>query len=302
MSLFSKIDRARSALRKYATYNGELQLLAQGRLMAELLKTKNDIKSLAEVEFKIFSQWGDDGIIQWLTHHLELRSKTFVEFGVSDYVESNTRFLLMNNNWSGLVMDGSPRNVDQIVKASYFWQYDLTAKAAFVDKENVNDLIQSAGLPKEIGLLHIDIDGNDYWIWQAIHVVQPTVVILEYNSVFGAERSITIPYDKAFQRTRAHKSNLYYGASLRALYQLSEERGYAFIGCNSAGNNAYFVKREALNQVVRESTLEQGYVTSKFRESRDASGKLTYLGGKERLEAIRGLPVYNTQTGQLEAL
>ncbi|HYC58504.1 MAG TPA: hypothetical protein VEK79_02970 [Thermoanaerobaculia bacterium] len=280
----------------------ERQLLMMGRLLSETVKAKQSIASLEEVEFRVFSQFGDDGIIQWLVNHVELPGRTFVEFGVEDYRESNTRFLMMNDNWSGLVMDGAESNVARIVGAEYFWRYDLTAKAAFIDKDNINDLLLKHAPGRELGLLHVDVDGNDYWIWNAIDAVSPVLVILEYNSVFGIDRAITVPYDKTFHRTAAHSSNLYFGASLRALHQLSERKGYAFIGCNSAGNNAYFVRRDRLNGTVRETSLERGYVLSKFRESRDGQGRLTYLAGRDRLEAVRGMPVFDVDSGRIEPL
>jgi hypothetical protein len=280
----------------------EHNLLILGKLAVDSVKAKKTISSLSEVEFKVFSQFGDDGIIQWLIHNLDIPNKTFVEFGVENYRESNTRFLLMNNNWSGFVMDASEQCVAQIVNSEYYWRHQLTAKAAFVDEENVNSLVASSGFEPELGLLHIDIDGNDYWIWKKLNTVSPALLILEYNSVFGIERSITVPYDRAFCRNKAHYSNLYVGASLRAFYELSAERGYAFIGCNSAGNNAYFVRRDKLNDRVREVTLNEGYVESKFRESRDEKGRLTFLSGSDRLGAIRGLPVFNTHTGEIEKL
>jgi len=219
-----------------------------------------------------------------------------VEFGVQDYRESNTRFLMMNDNWSGLVMDGSPENVAAIINSEYYWQYDLSAKTAFIDCDNINDLISARGFEREVGLLHIDIDGVDYWIWKAIEVVSPIILILEYNSVFGIDRAITVPYDNKFDRTNAHHSNLYFGASLRALYQLSSQKGYAFIGCNSAGNNAYFIRRDKLNDVVTEASLEIGYVLSKFRESRDKNGNLTYLTGFDRSKIIKGMKVFDVES------
>jgi hypothetical protein len=163
-------------------------------------------------------------------------------------------------------------------------------------------LIASSGLGPEVGILHIDLDGNDYWIWKAIDEISAEIVIIEYNSVFGIDRPITIPYDATFVRTSAHHSNLYWGTSLLALWRLAQQKGYGFIGCNSAGNNAYFVRRDRLNEVVGEISPEAGYVDSKFRESRDVEGRLTYLAGTERLKAIRGMPVYNVDTGSLEAL
>ena len=209
---------------------------------------------------------------------------------------------MMNDNWCGLVMDGSDLNVAQIVDSEYFWKYHLMAKSVFINEANINNLLTASRLGREIGILHIDLDGNDYWIWKAINAVTPIVVILEYNSVFGVDRSIVIPYDNEFIRTQSHYSNLYWGASLRALYLESLNKGYAFIGCNSAGNNAYFVRRDRLNDSVSETSLEHGYVLSRFRESRDREGRLTYLTGNDRLEAIRGMPVHNVVTGRIEEL
>ena len=248
------------------------------------------------------SQFGDDGIIQWLVSHLDIPNRTFIEFGVEDSRESNTRFLMMNDNWSGLVMDGSESNVASIVGAEYFPSHELLAKAAFIDAENINGLVAATPFGREIGILHIDLDGNDYWVWKSIDAISPIVAILEYNSVFGIDRAITIPYDRGFARTRAHSSNLYFGASLRALCLLSAQKGYAFVGCNSAGNNAYFVRADKLNEVVREKSVRDGYALSRFRESRNEQGKLSWLTGEERLAAIRGMPVYDVETERIEPL
>ena len=301
MNLAGYLREKWAALHASQSIAAERQLLLLGRLLSETVKSKHAIASLREVEFTVFSQFGDDGIIQWLVSHLEL-PPTFVEFGVENYRESNTRFLLMNDNWSGLVMDGSESNVAQIVNSEYFWKHELSAKAVFVDKDNINALLMEHSPGKEIGILHIDVDGNDYWIWKAIDAISPIVVILEYNSVLGVERAITVPYDPKFYRTAKHHSNLYFGASLRALHQLSAAKGYSFIGCNSAGNNAYFVRNDRLNDSVRATSLESGYVRSRFRESRDRNGAPTFLAGPNRLEAIRGMPVHNVDTDQIEML
>lgn len=278
----------------------EEQKLLLGRMLANQVKSADKLTNLADVEFKVFSQFGDDGIIQWLNANIEIPHKTFIEFGVEDYRESNTRFLMMNDNWSGFVMDGSPENVSHILSSEYYWKYDLIAKAAFIDRNNINELIASRGFEKEVGLLHIDLDGNDYWIWQIIDVIDPIIVIAEYNSVFGIDRAITVPYDDSFYRTKAHPSNLYFGASLKALHGLGVEKGYAFVGCNSAGNNAYFVRRDKLNERIKEVSLEDGFVTSKYRESRNEAGELTYAAGGGRKEIIRGMPVHNVMTGLAE--
>ncbi len=180
-----------------------------------------------------------------------------------------------------------------------YWKYDLIAKVSFVTSENINQLIAEEGINGEIGLLHIDIDGNDYWIWKALKVVGPIIMIVEFNSLFGYERAITIPYKADFTRTNEHFSNLYAGCSLLSLCDLAEEKGYGFIGCNSAGNNAYFVKNDFLKG-LKTLTAKEGYVESKFRESRSEDGKLSYLRSKNRLEIIKGIPVYNTRSNNIE--
>jgi hypothetical protein len=278
--------------------NPERDLLLLGGGLALDARRRRTIDSFAEVEFAVFSQWGDDGVIQWLVGNLGFESKTFVEFGVQDYREATTRFLLMHDYWSGLVIDGSPKAIKRVRNAEYFWRHDLVAVSAFIDRDNINSLIAEAGFGGSLGILHIDIDGNDYWIWDAITSVKPEVVIVEYNAVFGKDRAITIPYDPTFNRTRAHSSNLYQGASLSALAHLADTKGYALIGCTSAGNNAYFVQRDRLNDVVVERSVEQAYVTSTSRESRDSKGNLTYIRGAGRLDVIRGMPVVDVISGE----
>ncbi|MBN1980406.1 MAG: hypothetical protein JW795_02660 [Chitinivibrionales bacterium] len=280
----------------------EEQSLLLGKLLAEKMVAKETIASLHEVEFKVFSQWGDDGIIQWLIHHVDIPYQTFVEFGVEDYREANTRFLLMNDNWSGMVMDSSLEYVKHIINDYYYWKHDLRVQAAFIDRENINDLLSKIPFDKHIGILHIDIDGNDYWIWKAISAVSPIIVILEYNSVFGCQRAITVPYCRFFNRTQAHYSNLFYGSSLAALCHLSDAKGYAFVGSNSAGNNAYFVRKDKMNDSLHEVDCASGFVTSKFRESRNREGMLTFLSESDRLKEIKGLLVYNVLSEQLEEL
>jgi hypothetical protein len=270
------------------------QIMLLGSLSLIQQKKHLNVGSLHDVEFKVFSQWGDDGIIQYLINKLEIPNKTFIEFGVANYTESNTRFLLMNNNWSGLIMDGSIDNINYIKNDEIYWQYDLQAKHAFIDVDNVNDLIASAGFSPELGLLHIDIDGNDYWVWQAVKHVNPIIVIVEYNSLFGPNNAWTTPYDPMFVRSKFHYSNLCYGSSLISLCDLAEEKGYYFVGSNSAGNNAYFIRKDKIDD-IKPISASEGYVESKFKESRDVNGNLTFLRGNKRIEAIKGVTIYDTR-------
>jgi len=209
---------------------------------------------IQQAEFRVFSQWGEDGILQHLLRHVSVSRKIFVEFGVENYTESNTRFLLMNDNWAGLVIDGSAANIEYIKQDEIYWRYNLKAEAAFITKDNINDLIRRNGISGEIGLLSVDIDGNDYWVWDAIDSVIPSIVVVEYNARFGPERAVTVPYDPAFVRAAAHHSNLYWGASLAAFCLLAKRKGYSFVGCNTAGNNAFFVQSK--HKTVRSSRTD----------------------------------------------
>jgi hypothetical protein len=279
----------------------ERLILAQGRQLADRVRDLKHPARLEDVEFRVFSQFGDDGILQYIVSHLAGIPRTFVEFGVEDYAESNTRFLLMNNNWSGFIMDGSAEHMTAVTSAYYYWRHELVARPAFITVENVNGLLAQRPFP-DVGVLHIDVDGNDYWIWQAIDCIKPPVVIVEYNSVLGPERPVSVPYAADFRRTQAHFSNLYWGASLPALAHLASAKGYALIGSNSAGNNAYFIRTDCLNGFLVATPVAAGYRRSKYRESRDPSGALTYLMGDERLRALHGLPVINVETNTPEKL
>ena len=271
-----------------------------GAMLARQVAQVRRPASLAEVEFRVHSQFGDDGILQWLVSRLPSLPKRFVEFGVEDYTEANTRFLMVNNGWRGLVMDGSRENMARLRRRPWFWRHDLEARTCFVTCENVDSQIGNWARGEPVGLMHIDVDGNDYWLWDAVRSIAPSVVVMEYNAVFGADRAITIPYKSDFRRLAAHHSGQYFGASLAALTHLASAKGYALIGSNSAGNNAYFVRRELLDDDVREVSVAQAYAPPTFRESRDAAGRLDYLDLAGRQAAIRGLPVEDVVAGRTE--
>lgn len=262
----------------------------QGLIMSRLNETLG-VEQLVDSEFKVFSQFGDDGIIQFLINKLKIIEPFFIEFGVSDYMESNTRFLLIKNNFSGFILDGDIRNVNIIRKSNMHTQYNLRAHCAWITKENINDLMKMSSFDLDkIGLLHIDIDGNDYWIWKELKF-SPQIIIVEYNSVFGHEKSLTVPYDPKFYRTNAHYSNLYYGASLKAMVKLGDSKGYDFVGVNTARNNAYFVRKD-INVIPRvDSILDIS--SSQFSESRFKNGKLSYLRGEDRVDLIKGLKLFD---------
>lgn len=268
--------------------------IAIGRIEKRQIQDGNDYE-ISKAEFQVFSQWGEDGIIQFLINNIDISKKVFVEFGVENYTESNTRFLLMNNNWSGMVIDGNPENIDFIKRDEIYWKFNLKAECAFVTCDNINQLLKNNGIEGKIGLLSIDIDGVDYWIWKAIDVVDPDIVVCEYNHRFGKKEALTVPYDSKFNRTEKHYSNIYYGASIRALILLGEEKGYSLVGGNSNGNNIFFVKNNLLNAKVRKCSVDDAYVVAKIRESRDLDGKLTFMDEKEEKVLLKNLPLIDLE-------
>jgi hypothetical protein len=280
---------------------GELKLMLGKQLC--FLQKNVTAKTLADIEFKVFSQWGEDGIIEYLADKLPIENDFFIEFGVENYNESNTRFLMMNRNWSGLIMDSSPKNISYIKNREYFWKYDLHPIATFINKENINDIISNKikklGISNKIGLLSVDIDGVDYWILSAIDCIDPTIIICEYNAIFPDDIPLTVPYDKSFIRNEKHHSNLYWGANLKAFINLLEERDYKYLGSNLQNSNAFFCKKKLAEKYL--SSLFKGTQSVgnlKIRESKDAEGNFTLLRGRERINEIKNLPLINLTTQQ----
>lgn len=271
-------------------------------LLGKMLSNQNKglrINKLNEVEFQVFSQFGDDGIIQYLINNLPIQEKTFIEFGVENYKESNTRFLLINDYWSGYIIDGSKINIESIKGEQYYSFYNLKVEAAFINKSNINELLGKSNFKQDIGILSIDIDGNDFWIWEQIQHYRPSILICEYNSLFGF-KPFTIPYQEDFVRGVNSPFN-FYGTSLKSVYNLSKERGYTFIGCNSAGNNAYFINNQFVqNLSLPIPSLEEGFQFASFSEVWDENRNA--LRGEQKVKSLHGLEVFNTETKQIEQI
>ncbi len=201
------------------------------------------LDNLETREHKIYSQNGEDGVIEAIFATIGVTNQYFVEFGCEEGVECNTAHLL-TQGWRGLMMDffGISKNPLADVKKE------------FVTAENVNALFQKYGVPPHFDLLSIDIDGNDFWVWQNI-VYRPRVVIMEYNAHVPPHLSRTISYDPMFQ----WQGTDYFGASLLALQRLGERKGYTLVYCESAGANAFFVANDALPAGYVPKPIEQLY-------------------------------------------
>lgn len=294
-SQFSDYRACQNHLIEQFEHNSLVMQLTQSRLLENSLDAAGRHHP-HERGYGLTSQFDEDGITQFLTRMIEVPDKTFVEFGVENYREANTRLLLQKENWRGLVIDNSEQGIRQIQKSDLYWRHNLQAKHAFVTPENINDLIASAGISGDIGLLSIDIDGVDYWVWEAISVVQPRIVICEYNSIFGMSARVTVPPEPDFDRSQQHYSWLYAGASLAALTDLASQKGYCLVASNNAGNNAFFVRNDVMGQ-LRPLSVEEAYVKAQFRESRNEAGQLSYLTIDEGIKLLGDLPVIDTESG-----
>ena len=252
----------------------------QGKLLIKNLKDC-DLDNLDNLAFSIYSQFNEDGIIQFLINNLDIKNKEFIEIGVENFEEANTRFLLQNNCWRGLIIDSSKANINFIKKQNYYWRYELEAEDAFVTKENVNKIIKKYDFKQNIGLLSIDIDGNDYWVWDAISSINPDVLIIEYNSLFGSEKSLTLKYDQNFVRPNRGIYRCLYGASLKALTNLSETKGYSLIAVNSNGNNAFYVRNELLNEKIYKRNVSKCFKKNTFKEYIDTNGEIKNLNSDD---------------------
>jgi hypothetical protein len=214
-------------------------------------------------EFQVFSQNGEDGILLGMLSKLGGVRKRFLEIGIEDGLECNTAVLGFVLGWDGVMVEGEALRAaaaKKLVSRMLMGRANrVEVKQAFVTAENVSDLVGSWG----VGVLSIDVDGMDYWLWKAVPDEAADVVIIEYNASMGRERAVTAPYDAGFSATKAHASGYYHGASLKALEKLGRAKGYSLAAVDSAGVNAFFVR-----DAVRPETLAAREAAEIFRPHR----------------------------------
>lgn len=195
---------------------------------------------LTSQRFRGISQNEEDGITLALVNEMGSGTRRFVDIGCGAN-GGNSGFLALECGWTGLMADGDPARI--AVAQDLFSGHPVVVTHAWITVEGVNDLIQQHGLAGEIDLLSIDLDGNDYWIWKAVDVCRPRIVVMEYNSLFGPDITVTIPYQTQFSRKKM-AGHGYYGASLRALDHLARGKGYRLVAVEPRGVNAYFMRND----------------------------------------------------------
>ena len=253
--------------------------------------------NLWDAEVKVFSQWGEDGILDFICETLKISKPKFVEIGAGNFHECNSRFLAESRNASVVAIDARTDLVTEVKKMTVFWKTHIFPICEIVTPDNINDLLVFArDKMAGIDILSLDIDGNDYWVLDAAKLDKISVVVVEYNSLFGYSAEVSVPRDDLFNRKEKHFSCLYYGASLSAFIYSLSLKGFTFLGSNRACNNAFFIKNEKINEFSIEiPTNLELFVDSRVRESRDTSGSLSFLSGKDRLRVIETMPVVNVK-------
>lgn len=190
-------------------------------------------------ESRIYSQNGEDGIIREIFARIP-HQRFFVEIGVENGEECNSALLSRHYNWRGLMIEGNAAHETQLRQS--FTKFGVAIESSFVDRDNIATIFERYGVPKDLDLLSIDIDGNDIFIWRALSDYRPSCVVIEYNAFWGSEISRSIVYDAE----RRFAGNRYFGASLTALKRVGEQLGYALIATDSRGVNAFFIRRDLL--------------------------------------------------------
>ena len=253
-------------------------------------KNYDNISSISDVDYKIYSQFGEDGIIDFILRKLNIEKPKFVEIGVGDYTESNTRFLFESRTAKGLIIDCLEDLSSKVSKNLKLWKGDLKIEEIFVSSENINSVLEKNNFEKDIDFFSLDIDGIDYWIIKSLPVNFSKVAVIEYNPIFGHEHEVTVPNIEKFDRTSYHYSNLCYGMSLKALVKIMELKNFYFLGSNLRRNNAFFVSKnfnkDACFPNIKISNISEN-VDCNIRESRGKKKELTYLSGHERIKEIR---------------
>jgi hypothetical protein len=243
--------------------------------------------------YSVYSQFDEDGLIQYLISVVKPERDHFVEIGIEDYRQSNTRYLLEKSNWTGTIMDcadGATTFLDTLdLRTSHTVDFVKT----LVTVENINQLLAKEG---EIGIFSLDIDSMDYYVFEKLEA-RPNIIILEYMATYGPDADVSVPFGDNFDRFKHHFSGLCVGASLTAMTRLARAKGYTLVGC-SDGHNAFYVRNDCLNGLP-EKTPAEAISRCRYRDSRGLNFEFTYVSSiEERRKVMRDAVVFDFAVGR----
>ena len=249
----------------------QLILLNQYR---DLVHWGKPLPSFQDVEFRLFSQNGEDGILLFIFGLIGMGERRCVEICAGEGIQCNTANLIVNHGWSGLLFDGDEKLLEKgrayYARLGDTFCYPPKLVSAWITRENINELIRNNGFEGEIDLLSLDLDGVDYWVWEALDVIRPRVVIAEIQCLWGSDRAVTVPYAEEFRAGVIDNFAIYSGASLPAFVKLARKKGYRLVGVQRLGFNAVFVAdgvgEELLPEVDLGSCVDRPFVAWAQRE------------------------------------
>ena len=247
------------------------------------------LPELGDVEFRCFSQNGEDGILLYLFALAGVTNRRVVEVCAGNGIECNAANLIVNHGWYGLLLDGAAANV---ACARAFYSRCRTTmfrtpvvEQAWITRENIDRTIAGHSFTGDIDLLSLDIDGNDYWIWQAINCVRPRVAVVEFNALLGPERRLTLPYDPEFQLDFS-RTPYQAGASLAAFVALARDKGLRLVGVQALGFNAFFVRDGLCEDVLPTRTVAECFAGNDKLRGYDASWLAAMYRDGQRWEEV----------------
>jgi len=278
-------------------YKNCLKLMLGQQAIIASRSMYTSLQHLHDAEVKVFSQWGEDGILDYLFTRLDISKPKIVEFGVGIFQECNSRFTAEFRNASVYMVDLNKDLVKKVKESQIYWMNSLFPIIDRITPDNSSKHLDSArSLMGGIDVVSLDIDGNDYWVLKPLELDSISIVVCEYNPIYGSNISCTIERNDEFDRSIAHYSGLHYGMSLRAAISLMDCKGFIFLGTNRAGNNAFFLKKELTHLVNIELPFGEdleSFVDWRVRESRNRKGELTYLSSKDLKNEIADCLVYD---------
>lgn len=237
--------------------NTQIQQVQLMMTWKSFLHHGHPLPTLDQVHFRVHSQNGEDGILLYIFSLIGTTNKKVLEVCAGNGKECNSANLIINHGWEGFLFDGDEANVQsgiefyKLCEDTKFWP--PTFRQAWITRDNINDLVSSCNLSGEIDLLSLDIDGNDYWIFEALDVVQPRVIIAEYQQVWGPDVAVTQRYEEDYSWERHKRENpgpTYSGASLRAMVNLADAKGYRLVGCERKCFNAVFIRKGLAEDIL----------------------------------------------------
>ena len=278
-------------------------MVGQAAVMSSRSNSQN-FENLWDAEVKVFSQWGEDGILDFLCEKIGISKPNIIEIGAGNFMECNSRFIAEFRNANVIAVDGRDDLTTAVKASPLYWKSNIIPIVEWVTPDNINR-IMDIGEEQfgKVDIFSIDLDGNDYWILRDVSLLNVAIVVLEYNPIFGASLKVTIPRNDEFDRYKSHFSGLYYGASLQAFIDLMLAKGFDFVCTNRVGNNAFFVHSRYVDRFDFDTKSNYNkYVDWRIRESRSPKGELTYLSGSERLKVINDLPLIDLNTMQMHTV